>query len=84
MELVSTMSLKEALNQLLKEMIDIEEHDAKNKDSLSFLDFNQRTYKCKKHGDIKQYIYSSIPGHEGMWCQICYTELLDSTCCRLE
>lgn len=31
---------------------------------------------CPKHGTHKHVISSTIPGHEGVWCQVCWLELL--------
>ena len=31
---------------------------------------------CPKHGQHDQYIQSTIPGHEGHWCMICWLETL--------
>jgi hypothetical protein len=44
-------------------------------------------YKCKKHGVHEYAIVSSIEGHKGEYCQICWVEWLESTfgkCERLE
>lgn len=32
--------------------------------------------QCPKHGEHQHTIGSSVPGHEGMWCQICWLESL--------
>lgn len=32
------------------------------------------TVICPKHGEHDHAILSTIPGHEGVWCQICWTE----------
>jgi hypothetical protein len=32
--------------------------------------------KCPKHGEHTHSIVSNIKGHEGVWCQICWTESL--------
>ena len=32
------------------------------------------TVICPKHGEHEHAIVSNIPGHEGVWCQICWTE----------
>lgn len=32
------------------------------------------TVICPKHGEHEHAIQSTIPGHEGVWCQICWTE----------
>ena len=29
---------------------------------------------CPKHGEHEHAITSNIPGHEGVWCQICWIE----------
>lgn len=34
------------------------------------------TVICPKHGEHEYAIASSIPGHEGYWCQICWLESL--------
>ena len=31
---------------------------------------------CPKHGQHTHIILSTIPGHEGRWCQICWLEML--------
>lgn len=31
---------------------------------------------CPKHGEHSHVIASRIKGHEGAWCQICWTETL--------
>lgn len=31
---------------------------------------------CPKHGEHPHSIVSKIKGHEGAWCQICWTETL--------
>jgi hypothetical protein len=31
---------------------------------------------CPKHGTHPNYIQSSIPGHEGQWCMLCWLESL--------
>jgi len=31
---------------------------------------------CLKHGIHKEYISSSIEGHEGHWCMLCWLESL--------
>jgi hypothetical protein len=31
---------------------------------------------CPKHGEHADVIISSIEGHEGTWCQICWLETL--------
>ena len=31
---------------------------------------------CPKHGKHEHIITSTIPGHEGVWCQICWIETL--------
>ncbi|CAB5219939.1 hypothetical protein UFOVP239_13 [uncultured Caudovirales phage] len=31
---------------------------------------------CAKHGEHDHAIVSGIPGHEGMWCQLCWLESL--------
>ena len=31
---------------------------------------------CPKHGRHSHTIHSTIPGHEGRWCQICWLETL--------
>lgn len=42
--------------------------------SVSF--FAAPLFRCSKHGAITQIISSTIPGHEGRWCQICWLETL--------
>lgn len=32
------------------------------------------TVICPKHGEHEYAIESTIPGHEGVWCQLCWTE----------
>lgn len=32
------------------------------------------TVICPKHGEHEHAITSNIPGHEGVWCQICWIE----------
>ena len=32
------------------------------------------TVICPKHGEHEHAITSNIPSHEGVWCQICWTE----------
>ena len=32
--------------------------------------------KCPKHGEHPHVIKSDIKGHEGVWCQICWLEML--------
>lgn len=32
------------------------------------------TVICPKHGEHDHPIISTIPGHEGVWCQICWTD----------
>ncbi len=32
--------------------------------------------QCPKHGEHPHAIRSNIKGHEGLWCQICWTESL--------
>ena len=32
------------------------------------------TVICPKHGEHDHAITSNIPGHEGVWCQICWLE----------
>lgn len=34
---------------------------------------------CPKHGEHEYAIESTIPGHEGVWCQICWIESLGSS-----
>ena len=34
------------------------------------------TVICPKHGEHEYAIEASIPGHEGVWCQICWLESL--------
>lgn len=36
-------------------------------------------YRCPKHGLIENVITSSVEGHKGCWCQICWLESLDTT-----
>lgn len=36
----------------------------------------QTMVECSKHGTHKYSIVSTIPGHEGVWCQICWIETL--------
>ena len=31
---------------------------------------------CPKHGEHPHVIHSTIKGHEGIWCQICWIETL--------
>lgn len=31
---------------------------------------------CPKHGTTEYVIESTIPGHEGVWCQLCWLESL--------
>ena len=31
---------------------------------------------CPKHGKHHHTISSTIPGHEGFWCQLCWLEML--------
>jgi hypothetical protein len=31
---------------------------------------------CPKHGKTEYVIESTIPGHEGVWCQLCWLESL--------
>jgi hypothetical protein len=31
---------------------------------------------CPKHGEHPNSIVSSVKGHEGVWCQICWTDML--------
>lgn len=31
---------------------------------------------CPTHGRVESIIHSTIPGHEGHWCQICLLDLL--------
>ena len=31
---------------------------------------------CQKHGEHPHTILSSIPGHQGAWCQLCWLETL--------
>lgn len=33
---------------------------------------------CPKHGTHKHVIRSTIPEHEGVWCQICWLEMMGS------
>lgn len=37
---------------------------------------NNVTVICPKHGEHEHAIVSNIPGHEGVWCQICWTEAM--------
>jgi len=39
----------------------------------------QLTVICPKHGEHEYAIVSSIPGHEGAWCQICWMESMGSS-----
>jgi hypothetical protein len=39
--------------------------------------FAQPLYRCPVHGESPNCIRSTIPGHEGEWCQICWMEQLD-------
>jgi hypothetical protein len=32
------------------------------------------TVICPKHGEHEYAITSTIPGHEGVWCQLCWME----------
>lgn len=32
------------------------------------------TVICPKHGEHEYAIESTIPGHEGVWCQLCWME----------
>jgi hypothetical protein len=45
---------------------------------MDFLDFKPSELKvvCPKHGTHHQYIHSSIEGHKGFWCMICWLESL--------
>ncbi len=36
----------------------------------------QKFVICPKHGEHSNVIVSTIPGHEGVWCQICWLDLL--------
>ena len=38
--------------------------------------FDKTFVKCQKHGKHSNVIRSNIKGHEGVWCQICWTEML--------
>jgi hypothetical protein len=31
---------------------------------------------CPKHGTHNQYIQSTVKGHEGQWCMLCWLESL--------
>jgi hypothetical protein len=35
-----------------------------------------RLVVCPKHGTHNHYISSSIEGHEGHWCMLCWLEIL--------
>ena len=37
---------------------------------------DQVTVICPKHGEHEHAITSNSPGHEGVWCQICWLESL--------
>ena len=37
---------------------------------------SQKLIVCPKHGTHNQYISSSIEGHEGYWCMLCFLESL--------
>ena len=37
---------------------------------------SQKLIVCPKHGTHNQYISSSIEGHEGNWCMLCFLESL--------
>jgi hypothetical protein len=44
----------------------------------NFIKLEQSTLKviCPKHGEHGQYIESTIKGHEGYWCMLCWLESL--------
>jgi hypothetical protein len=44
----------------------------------NFINVEPPTLKvvCPKHGEHSQYIESTIKGHEGYWCMICWLESL--------
>jgi hypothetical protein len=45
--------------------------------TLEFVPTNQTwVVQCPKHGEHSHVIRSTIKGHEGLWCQICWTESL--------
>ena len=52
------------LNKLGKKMINEE------------FKLEQTMVECPKHGTHKYSIVSTIDGHEGVWCQICWIETL--------
>jgi hypothetical protein len=54
-------------------MSDIASHDA----SKANFTLKNRKYLCPVHGVVEQDITSNIPGHEGIWCQICWLESFD-------
>ena len=45
---------------------------------VTLADFDE--FECPKHGNIGQnYLRSDLPGHEGLWCLACWTEVLDAS-----
>lgn len=51
---------------------------------VTLADFDE--FECPKHGNIGQnFLRSDLPGHEGLWCLACWTEVLDSSgVCRVK
>lgn len=40
------------------------------------MSYTQTQVDCPKHGKHIHTITSTIPGHEGAWCQLCWLESL--------
>lgn len=41
-------------------------------------------YRCPAHGEVAAVITSTIPGHEGAWCQLCWLASLGPPIPRVE
>lgn len=49
-------------------------------EDLKIIPYKAPKYKCDIHGLIERNIITStIIGHEGIWCQKCYLEILDKS-----
>jgi len=34
-------------------------------------------FRCPVHGDHESYIRCTTPGHDGIWCQLCWVDTFD-------
>ena len=46
----------------------------------AIFNFTDKKHYCPRHGEVKETMDSTIPGHEGRWCLRCWVEMVNRHC----